>query len=209
MTGDQANAERWRIEGDYLEACNCDVTCQCLAMEPPDDGVCTGSFLFHIENGRYGDVDLSGLNVGWLIHTAEGVMFDPDTTWDVVLIVDERATDDQRAALEDIYLGRSGGIFAAAADAHVESAEVATAPFSYIRDGTDFSVEVGDVVSVEAVGKHGFNDEIGTVSPHPLTNSHELNMGKSTTATVSYDDTFAWDVSGNNSFLGDFELANG
>lgn len=200
--------EEWNIRGDYVEACNCDVTCQCLAMEPPDDGVCTGSFLFHIDDGQYGDVDLSGLHVGLLIRTEEGVMFDPDTAWDVVLLVDETADDDQRAAIEDIYLGRAGGIFAAAADAHVESSEVAIAPFSYTRDGTDFSVEVGDIASVEAVGKRGFNDDIGTISPHPLTKSHELNMGKSTSATVSYDDTFAWDVSGNNSFLGDFELAN-
>ena len=38
--------------------------------------------------------------------------------------------DDQRAALEDVPSGRAGGILAAAADTHVERAEVATAPFS-------------------------------------------------------------------------------
>lgn len=200
--------QEWTIQGDYVEACNCDVICQCIAMELPDDGACTGSFMFHIEDGQYGDVDLSGLHVAWLIRTEEGVMFDPDTAWHVALLVDEAAEEDQRAAIEDIYLGRAGGIFGAAADAHVESAEVATAPFTFSRDGTDFSVEVGDVVSVEAVGKHGFNDDLGTISPHPLTASLEMNMGQSTTATVSYDDTFTWDVSENNSFLGDFELAN-
>lgn len=200
--------QEWTISGDYIEACNCDVTCQCIAMEPPDDGACTGSFAWHIEDGQYGDVDLSGLHVALLIRTEKGVMFDPDTIWHVVLLVDEAAEEDQQAAIEDIYLGRAGGIFGAAADAHVESAEVATAPFTFSRDGTDFSVDVGDVVSVEAVGKHGFNDDLGTISPHPLTKSLEMNMGQSTNATVSYDDAFDWDVSGNNSFLGDFELAN-
>lgn len=201
-------AQEWTLSGDYVEACNCDVLCQCIAMELPDDDVCTASLLFHIRDGHYGDIDLGGLNVAMLVRTEEGVMFAPETAWDVVLLVDEAADADQRAGLEDIYLGRAGGIFGAAADAHVESAEVATAPFTFTRDGTDFSVEIGDIVSVEAVGKHGFNDEIGTISPHPLTASQEMNTGKSTTATVSYDDSFTWDVSGNNSFLGDFELAN-
>ncbi|WP_254532737.1 DUF1326 domain-containing protein [Natrinema gelatinilyticum] len=200
--------QKWTISGDYVEACNCDVMCQCIAMEPPDDGVCTASLLFHVQDGYYGDIDLGGLNAAMLVRTEEDVMFAPDTGWDVVLLVDEAADDDQRAALEDIYLGRAGGIFGAAADAHVESAEVATAPFTFSRDETDFSVEIGDIVSVEAVGKHGFNGELGTVSPHPLTASHEMNTGQSTTATVSYDEAFTWDVSGNNSFLGDFELAN-
>ena len=156
----------------------------------------------------YGDIELDGLSVAMLVHTEEGVMFAPDTGWDVVLLIDEAADDDQRAALEDIYLGRVGGIFGAAAEAHIESAEVATAPFTLTRDGTDFSVEIGDVVSVETVGTHGFNGELGTVSPHPLTSDHKMHTGRSTTATVSYDDMFTWDVSGNNSFLGDFELAN-
>lgn len=200
--------QEWSMAGDYVEACNCDVMCQCIAMEPPDGDVCTASLLFHVRDGHYGDIELDGLSVAMLVHTEEGVMFAPDTGWDVVLLIDEAADDDQRAALEDIYLGRVGGIFGAAAEAHIESAEVATAPFTFTRDGTDFSVEIGDVVSVEAVGTHGFNGELGTVSPHPLTSDHKMHTGRSTTATVSYDDMFTWDVSGNNSFLGDFELAN-
>lgn len=198
----------WTIEGDYVEACNCDVACQCVWMEPPDDGACTASLTWKIEDGQYGDVDLSGLGVGMLISAEDGVMFDSDTGWDVVLLVDEAADDEQRAALEDIYFGRAGGIFAPVADTHVETAEVATAPFTVTRDGADFSVEIGDVVSMEVVGKSGFNEELGTISPHPLTKSMEMHTGKSTTSTVSYDDEFSWDVSGNNSYFCDFELAN-
>ncbi|WP_435344932.1 DUF1326 domain-containing protein [Haloarchaeobius sp. HRN-SO-5] len=198
----------WTIKGDYVEACNCDVTCQCLWLEPPDDDVCTVSFAWHIDDGHYGDVDLGGLNMGLLVRTEEGVIFDPDVAWHVVLIVDETATDDQRAALEEIGLGRAGGIFAAAADTHVESAEVVTAPFSFTRDGSDLSVAAGDIVAMDVVGKPGFDDTLGTVAPHPFTKDRKMSTGKSTTATVSYNDEFSWDVSENNAFLGDFELAN-
>jgi len=198
----------WTLAGDYVEACNCDVACQCIWMEAPDDGVCTVSLAWHIREGTYGDVDLSGRSVAMLITTEEGVMFAPDTGWDVVLLIDERADDEQRAALEDIYLGRAGGIWAAVADTHVESVDIATAPISFTRNDDDISVSVGDVAAMDVVGAVGFNEEVGRISPHPLTKSREMSTGKSTTATVSYDDEFDWDVSGNNAYFGDFELAN-
>ncbi|MFW6153556.1 MAG: DUF1326 domain-containing protein, partial [Halobacteriota archaeon] len=93
--------EQWRIKGDYVETCNCEVACQCLWLEPPDDDECTVSFAWHIQEGHYGDVDLSGLNLALLIKTDPGVIFDPDVAWHAVLVVDETADDDQRAALED------------------------------------------------------------------------------------------------------------
>ncbi|AFK21174.1 DUF1326 domain-containing protein (plasmid) [Haloferax mediterranei ATCC 33500] len=200
--------EEWHLTGDYVEACNCDIACQCIWLEPPDGDVCTVSLAWDIQDGHYGDVDLGGLAVGMLVYTDEGVMFDPDVAWHIVLLVDEDADGEQQAALEDIYLGRAGGIWAAVADAHVESAEVTSIPITFIRDDADISVSIGDVASMEVVGIPGFNEELGTISPHPLTKSREMQTGKSTTATVSYDDDFAWDVSGNNSYLGDFELAN-
>lgn len=199
--------EEWNIEGDYVEACNCDVACQCIWLEPPDDEVCTVSLAWNIRDGHYGDVDLGGLSVAMLIETEEGVMFGPGTQWDVVLLVDEAADDDQRAAIEDIYFGRAGGIWAAVAEAHVRSAEVAVVPIDVTRDGADFSVEVPDVLAVDAAGSAGFNDELGTISPHPLTSDLEMNTGRSTTARASYGG-FDWDVSGNNAYLGDFRLAN-
>lgn len=201
-------ARQWTIEGDYVEACNCDVACQCIWLEAPDDDACTVSLAWHVRDGHYGDVDLSGLSVALLVSTEDGVMFAPETGWDVVLLVDGAADDDQRAAIEDIYLGRAGGIFAPVADVHVESAEVATADIDFARDGTEFSVEVGDVLSIDADGAVGFNEEVGTISPHPLTADNEMQTGKSSTATASYDDEFAWDVSGGNAYLGDFVLAN-
>jgi hypothetical protein len=201
--------ESWTIEGDYAEACNCTVACQCIWLEPPNDDACTASLAWHIEQGRYGDVRLDGTNVGMLIAADEGVMFGPETEWDVVLFVDEAATDEQRAAIEDIYLGRAGGIWAPVAETHYRTTDVVSAPITFSRDGSDISVVVDDTFTMEVVGTEGFNEELGTISPHPLTKDFEMHTGKSTTATAAYDDAFTWDVSGNNSYLGDFELANG
>lgn len=198
----------WRITGDYVEACNCEVACQCVWLEPPDDDVCTVSLVWNIEDGQYGDTDLTGRKVAMLAYTEEGVMFAPGTEWYVALLIDDEADDDQRAALEEIYFGRAGGIWAAVADAHFETTEVTTAPITFSKEDDEISSTVGDVVTMDVVGKAGFNEDIGTVSPHPLAKGLEPKTGKSRTATVSYNDEFAWDVSGNNSYFAEFDLAN-
>jgi hypothetical protein len=200
--------EEWKITGDYVEACNCEVACQCIWMEPPDGDTCSVSFVWNIEEGHYGDVDLNGVSVSMLARSEEGVMFDPSVPWHVVLIVDEAASDDQQAAVEDIYLGRAGGLWAAIADAHFETTEVEMAPISFSRNGSTISAGAGEIVSTEANVAGGFNEERATITPHPLGTDFEVDMGRSTTATVSYDDEFTWDVGGNNSYSGDFDLAN-
>ena len=201
-------SEEWKITGDYVEACNCEVACQCIWLEPPDGDTCSVSFVWNIEEGHYGDVDLSGVSVSMLARSEEGVMFDPSVAWHVVLLVDEEASDDQRAAIEDIYLGRAGGIWAAVADAHFETTEVETAPISFSRDESTISAGAGDTISMEANVADGFNEERATITPHPLGKDFEVDIGRSTTATVSYNEEFTWDVGGNNSYSGDFDLAN-
>ncbi len=81
-------------------------------------------------------------------------------------------------------------------------------PITFDREADEFAVSVDDTLTMEAEGARAFNEEVGTITPHPLTSDHEMSTGKSTTATVDYDEQFSWDVSGNNSYLGDFELAN-
>jgi hypothetical protein len=64
-------AAQWHLSGDYFENCNCSVVCPCLVSKAPrpTEGVCDVAVIFHIENGRYGDVTLDGLNVARAIHT--------------------------------------------------------------------------------------------------------------------------------------------
>jgi len=177
-------------------------------MEAPDDERCTAALAWNVTDGQYGDVDLSGRRVGMLIVSDEGVMFDPSTKWDVVLLVDDEATDEERAAIEDIYLGRAGGIWGPVAEGHFRSTETATAPVEFAVDGDTTTVSFGDDMAMEVVERVGFNEEAGTVSPHPLTSDLTMKTGESRSATVSYDDRFQWDVGGNNAYICAFELTN-
>jgi hypothetical protein len=184
------------------------VSCQCIVLETPTGGVCTAALAWNITEGNYGDVDLSGRQAAMLISSDEGVMFDPSTQWDIVLLIDEEASEEERAAIEDIYLGRAGGIWGPVAEGHFRSTEVGTAPVEFEVDGDTSRVSFGDDMAMDVVEKVGFNEEPGTVYPHPLTSSLTMKTAKSTSATVSYDDRFSWDVGGNNGFVCDFELTN-
>jgi len=107
-----ASQPQWRIAGDYFENCNCDVVCPCLFSTAPQltsrptQGVCDVAFGFHINQGHYGDVTHDGLNAAVIAHTP-GAM--AEGNWSVALYVDERGDAAQRAALQAIFSGTSGG----------------------------------------------------------------------------------------------------
>ncbi|AUV82790.1 hypothetical protein C2R22_15035 [Salinigranum rubrum] len=197
------NQERWSIKGEFVEACNCSAPCQCLWNEAPDDDECTAALFWHIDEGEYEGVDLSGLTAGALVYD-QGILFEGD--WDLVVLVDEQATDAQAAALGDIFMGRAGGVMGAVAELVDEVKDTVVVPISYSKQNGHLSVAAGDVVAIEADAIEGFEEVPGEVSPHPLTPpSMTASTGKSTTATVSFNDEFSWDVSGNNSYFGEFE----
>src|SRR5213594_4680463 len=56
-------AEKWKLDGDWINSCNCDSGCPCLFYSNPTQGSCEAIDAFHIANGKYGAVALDGLNV--------------------------------------------------------------------------------------------------------------------------------------------------
>jgi hypothetical protein len=106
----------WRVRGSYFEGCNCEAICPCRSVHgrpggPSSYGECFGALSWNITDGHADDLDLSGLSVVMILRYFDNVT--PTTRWEVVLYVDERAHDEQVAALADIFLGRAGGTVAA------------------------------------------------------------------------------------------------
>ena len=103
----------WKISGDYFEACSCDSVCPCptsgLAARPTQ-AYCDAGLVFHVERGSYGPTTLDGLSFAVLLHTP-GPMIAGN--WTVGLIVDDKATPEQREALTAIGSGQGGGPMAA------------------------------------------------------------------------------------------------
>jgi hypothetical protein len=98
----------WRIAGQELGNCNCAWGCPCQFNALPTYGRCYGFTCVEIHEGHLDRTRLEGVRFaglyGWpgAIHEGNG------SRW---LIIDERATPEQRNALETIESGEVGGIF--------------------------------------------------------------------------------------------------
>jgi len=154
-------AESWQISGDYFETCSCDFVCPCAPSNlsaMPTKGSCTVGFAFHIERGRYGSVQLDGLNFAMVAFTP-GVMADP-ASWQVGLILDERSDEKQGEAITAIASGQVGGPMANLGPLLGKFLGVERASIHYEKDGLKRSVKVGDkleaaIQAVESVVKPG------------------------------------------------------
>src|SRR3954462_6821198 len=106
----------WHLSGDYFANCSCSIVCPCLVSEAPPltarptEGFCNVPLIFHIETGRYGEIALADLN-GPVLLPPPGGMAAGD--WSGASYIDQRANDDQTAALAAIFTGCAGGPMAA------------------------------------------------------------------------------------------------
>ena len=93
----------WSIQGEELANCNCNFGCPCQFSVLPSDGTCEAVAYFRFDKGHYGDVSLDGVKAAGIykwpgpIHEGGG---------EFQLIIDQSATDAQRAAVEAIMTGK-------------------------------------------------------------------------------------------------------
>lgn len=93
---------KWTIKGREFIHCNCAYGCPCQFNARPTKGGCDAVGFVDIEEGFHGDTKLDGLRIGIIaswpgaIHEGRG---------QVVPIVDERASPEQREALLRIMSG--------------------------------------------------------------------------------------------------------
>ena len=136
----------WRIEGQYMETCNCLYICPCIGSNltaRPSEGDCKAAVAMRIETGEKDGLQLDGLSFIVLLHSP-GAMAEGNMT--VGLIVDERASEKQVEAISAIATGSAGGPMAALAPLVGKVAGVEKRPISFERSGSGFSVTAGDLV---------------------------------------------------------------
>ena len=95
-------ADQWMIRGTEFGNCNCNWGCPCQFGSPTTYGHCEALVCGHIEEGNFNGVSLDGLNWALLLYWP-GEIAQGDGTQQV--IIDERASDEQRAGLETILHG--------------------------------------------------------------------------------------------------------
>jgi hypothetical protein len=202
----------WQLTGDYFENCNCDVVCPCLASSVapltarPSRGVCDVALIFHIDKGNYGDVALDGLNVSVIVHTP-GPM--ADGNWTAAAYIDERADDQQTAALGAIFTGVEGGPMAAFAPLISTQLGVKKVPIRYSIQGKRRSAEIPAIMqmAVEPIPTMHPSGEIWTTLGHPVVPDRiALAMGSSGSTVSDYG--MRWDNSGRNGHYAPISWSN-
>ena len=100
----------WKISGELVETCNCNMLCPCWFGQSDlmllDQGYCGTVLLLRILEGSHDGVDLSGQNAVVAMHFPGPTLFDANGTGRIY--VDPGANDAQLAALETILQGAPG-----------------------------------------------------------------------------------------------------
>jgi hypothetical protein len=199
----------YSVSGSYFESCNCDPICPCrMADGIPGGrstyGECLGALAWRIEQGHVDDLELTGLKVVLTVRYHDD---EPGSPWTIVLHVDAEATEPQRAALADVFLGNLGGPRVGVlpwvrktrklVDVRVDSIELSP-------DGAGYLLEVGDAVRLWATQPVESDAVVRCGIPGYDQAGRELVAEE---LKVS-DEPFAWEFSGNCAFASRFDYAS-
>ena len=207
-----AGQTKWHLSGDYFENCNCDVVCPCLVSPAapltarPSQGVCNLALVFHVDKGSYGAVSLDGLNVAVVTHIP-GPM--ADGNWTLGAYIDERADDQQTAALGAIFGGAEGGPMAPFAPFVGQHLGAKKVPIKYAINGKTRSVEITGIMhmSVEPLPSMHPSGEIWGATGHPAA-PDKLAFAVGSNDSTFTDHGMRWDNSGKNGHYAPINWSN-
>lgn len=141
----------WRLTGQFIESCSCNLMCPCWFGVPElavqDQGWCATAIAFRVREGNADGASLDGQTVV-LAADFPDVMFKGGGT--ARLYLDERASAEQRRALEDIFTGQQGGPMAALAPLMSTWLPSRVARIDVAEDGDTVTVTVGDAGRVQS-----------------------------------------------------------
>jgi hypothetical protein len=151
----------YSLQGSLIEACSCNVNCPCWIGEDPDLGECFAIVAYGLDKGEIGGVDVSGLNLVLICHIPGNVLAG---NWEVVAIVDERGSEEQRNAMIEAFTGKLGGPLADLWEALIgEVRGVEFLPISHeVQDGRG-TLRIGDVVETDMEPYRGPDGSITTL----------------------------------------------
>lgn len=144
--GDDAAAKKvpWKISGQLEEACSCNAACPCWFNSLPSRMNCGGVQVLFITKGHYGKVKLDGLAISHFGQSPDNqTMMDSFGKWNFsYLYIDEKATPEQRVALEAV--GKIVLPFAASGKTKIQYV-----PITRVAEGKDNKIAVGQYSTIE------------------------------------------------------------
>jgi hypothetical protein len=80
----------WKLEGDYFEACNCDIVCSSSFLGSHVQDECDVVGAWHVQRGHYDNTSFDRLNVVAVFHSPGNMFSGPK--WKAALYLDDRAS---------------------------------------------------------------------------------------------------------------------
>lgn len=187
--------ENWTLEGTFVEACNCDVACNCIYDSAPTNGVCKFFVGWHIDRGSYAELALDGMNVA-LAGYALGDMNQAD--WKIALYCDDKASEAQKDSLIAIFSGRAGGRPERLAQNFGEIVGVKSVSIDISAQGKRRSLKIAGIGELEIEALTGVDD----TSDVSLVNGHFAGTAPGSVTTVARskkvtfrDHGWQWEIS--------------
>ena len=193
----------WKVSGELEEACSCRPACPCWFKSLPSRMTCDGAQIICITKGRYGKVSLDGLFVAQFVQSPEHqTMFESFGKWNFDYVyIDEKATDEQRAALKELSLH----FFPPAA----KTREYRYVPITREIQGEEHITTVGNyaVCSGHLIGG-GFDGHPKVVNP-PLADPTHAEFLQGQTTKLTYSDAGqGWEYKDSNYMWNKFSVDN-
>ncbi len=139
----------WSLQGEYMENCSCDVLCPCITSSmagPADTERCLVPLAMHIDKGEKDGLSLDDLNAVLVVDSPQ-VM--GEGGWRVAVYLDERASEEQQAALGQILSGELGGPPSVLSSLIGEQLGVRVVPIHYTSEENRKRVEVPGIMEFE------------------------------------------------------------
>jgi hypothetical protein len=176
----------WTLDGTYFENCNCTWVCPCTVSSltaPATQDRCQVVLIYHVDRGTIDGLDVSGQSV---VVVADTPQMMTDGNWNLGLIVDARASQEQADALAGVFSGQKGGPMSALAPLVGKVLGIDRAAIEYTDSGGRHSARIGDGIEIEV---DDFVPE-GLAGPTKLENvfhpsNTTLTVAKPTTSRIA------------------------
>ena len=136
----------YQLEGRMLEVCSCNTVCPCFVGELPDGGTCDVTVAWHIDKGAVEGVDVAGCTIAAIAHIPGKPL---DGNWRAAVYIDDGASEDQEAALLDVFTGKLGGPIADVAKLIGEVVGVERTSIAFAAQNGKGSLKIGEAADAE------------------------------------------------------------